>query len=91
MNLITNENENFHPLTNIEKENLVTKKGSFIGKTVKWLRGSERDSKILFIFKRALTFLLSTLLVGSILGVPFFISGVIEWRKQQSEKEDCGS
>ncbi|NGX38591.1 MAG: hypothetical protein K1000chlam2_01765 [Chlamydiae bacterium] len=82
MTLIRNENENFYPLTNIEKENLVSKKGVFIGKMVEWLRGNDRDSKILFVFKRAITFLLSILLVGSILGVPFFNAGVIEWRKQ---------
>lgn len=57
-------------------------RGVCVDRVVTWLRGEEWDGWLLFVFKRAITALLSTLLVGSIAGIPLFVAGIFEWRKQ---------
>ncbi len=79
-----NKIENNNLLFKNNENSLVTKSESFIGKTVRWLRGTEQDSTILSIFKKALTFLLSMFLMCSVFGLPLFIAGKTEWKRQKS-------
>ncbi len=78
----TVENNNYFFKKN--EGSLVAKQESFIGRTVKWLRGTEQDSRILSIFKKAVTYLLSMFLVCSVFGLPLFIAGKTEWKRQKS-------
>lgn len=65
-------------LPSIERSNT-----SYLGRAVSWLRGGEKESIILRLFKDAITAIIALLLVASIIGIPILVAGYKEWRAQE--------